>query len=65
MIQKPAISSFVSANGPSMTVRFLPENRTRAPFELGLQALAGQHHAGLDQLLVVLAHRRRAAPRSA
>ena len=34
-IQKPAISSFVSANGPSMTVRFAPENLTRAPFELG------------------------------
>src|SRR6266568_7654936 len=32
--QKPAISSFVSANGPSITVRLLPENRTRAPFEL-------------------------------
>ena len=34
-IQKPAISSLVSANGPSITVRFAPENRTRAPFELG------------------------------
>ena len=33
--QKPAISSFVSANGPSITVRFVPENLTRAPFELG------------------------------
>src|SRR5436305_9964128 len=33
--QKPAISSFVSANGPSITVRFPPENRTRFPFELG------------------------------
>ena len=32
--QKPAISSFVSAKGPSITVRVLPENRTRAPFEL-------------------------------
>src|SRR5207237_8543415 len=33
--QKPAISSFVSANGPSTTVRLLPENLTRAPRELG------------------------------
>src|SRR5437870_6061837 len=33
--QKPAISSFVSAKGPSITVRLLPENLTRAPFELG------------------------------
>src|SRR6266850_7778206 len=32
--QKPAISSFVSAKGPSITVRFVPENLTRAPFEL-------------------------------
>src|SRR6266550_1625968 len=30
--QKPAISSFVSANGPSITVRLLPENLTRAPW---------------------------------
>src|SRR5581483_6784900 len=34
-IQKPAISSLVSANGPSITVRLFPENLTRAPFELG------------------------------
>src|SRR5262249_9020443 len=33
--QKPAISSFVSANGPSVTVRWLPSNFTRAPLELG------------------------------
>ena len=33
--QKPAISSLVSVNGPSITVRFAPENLTRAPFELG------------------------------
>src|SRR3989442_15131282 len=32
--QNPAISSFVSAKGPSITVRLLPENLTRAPFEL-------------------------------
>src|SRR5687767_12633182 len=35
MSQKPAISSLVSENGPSITVRLLPENLTRAPFELG------------------------------
>src|SRR5205823_9282663 len=34
-IQKPAISSLVSVKGPSITVRFAPENLTRAPFELG------------------------------
>jgi predicted dithiol-disulfide oxidoreductase (DUF899 family) len=33
--QKPATTSFVSANGPSITVRFLPSNLTRAPLELG------------------------------
>jgi len=33
-IQKPAINSFVSAKGPSMTACFPPENRTRAPLEL-------------------------------
>src|SRR5437016_3378109 len=32
--QKPAISSFVSVNGPSITVRLLPANLTRAPLEL-------------------------------
>src|SRR5580704_8736393 len=32
--QKPATNSFVSANGPSITVRFSPANLTRAPFEL-------------------------------
>src|SRR5216684_2705518 len=33
--QKPAISSLVSVRGPSITVRFPPENRTRLLFELG------------------------------
>ena len=33
--QKPAISSFVSAKGPSITERLFPENFTRAPFEVG------------------------------
>src|SRR5207247_11303488 len=31
----PATSSFVSVKGPSITVRFPPENLTREPFELG------------------------------
>src|SRR5690349_13416467 len=29
------MSSLVSPNGPSITVRLSPEKRTRAPFELG------------------------------
>ena len=33
--QKPATSSWVSVNGPSVTVRVLPEKRTRTPRELG------------------------------
>src|SRR5262249_47666883 len=33
--QKPATNSFVSANGPSVTVRAVPENRTRTSLELG------------------------------
>src|SRR5256885_1027707 len=33
--QKPAISSFDSVNGPSITVRVVPENFTRLPLELG------------------------------
>ena len=33
--QKPATSSFVSANGPSTTVRFEPVNLIRAPLVLG------------------------------
>src|SRR5579864_4180465 len=35
MIQYPAMSSLVSVNGPSMTVRLLPENLMRKPLELG------------------------------
>ena len=34
-IQNPAMSSLVSGNGPSVTIRLLPENLTRAPLELG------------------------------
>jgi hypothetical protein len=33
--QKPATSSFVSGNGPSVTMRLSPANLTRKPFELG------------------------------
>src|SRR5437764_8674931 len=33
--QKPAINSFVSGKGPSVTIRSGPANLTRAPFELG------------------------------
>src|SRR5215475_14814911 len=33
--QYPAVSSFVSANGPSVTVRLFPENLTRLPYLLG------------------------------
>src|SRR4030095_12012360 len=33
--QNPATASLVSGNGPSVTIRFCPENLTRAPFELG------------------------------
>jgi hypothetical protein len=42
-IQKPAISSLVSAKGPST-------------FRAGMQPVAGQHHARLHELLVVFPH---------
>src|SRR5262245_23039485 len=54
-IQKPAISSFVSAKGPSVTVRFAPRNLTRA-LRARLKALTREQHAGLHQFLIVLAH---------
>ena len=54
--QKPAISSLVSANGPSMTVRLLPGEPDAGALRAGLQPLAREHHAGLHQLLVELAH---------
>ena len=57
-IQKPAISSLVSANGPSTTVRSLPLKRDASALRAGLQPVAGQHHAGLDQLLVERPHLR-------
>src|SRR5450631_672176 len=40
MTQYPAISSLDSAKGPSVTVRFPPENLTRAPFELACNPAA-------------------------
>src|SRR5882724_9214957 len=40
MIQYPAISSLDSVKGPSTTVRFPPENLTRAPFELACSPAA-------------------------
>src|SRR6266571_4276466 len=54
--QKPAISSLVSLKGPSITVRSAPENRTRLPFELGLEPVGGKQHAGFHQLFVELPH---------
>src|ERR1700674_4360762 len=42
MSQKPAINSLVSVKGPSTTVRLLPENLTRAPFELGWRPSAAR-----------------------
>src|SRR5229473_2193824 len=35
MIQKPAITSLASANGPSVTTRLPPDTRMRVPLELG------------------------------
>ena len=57
-IQNPATSSVVSANGPSVTVRFEPENRTRAPRELGASPPPIVHDSRIDQFFVELAHGR-------
>ena len=54
---KPAITSLVSANGPSVMVGTPPEKRMRAPLAARLQPLAGEHDAGVDHGLVVGAHR--------
>ena len=56
MIQNPATSSLVSANGPSTTVRLLPEYLMRAPFELGLRPGPVEHDPGFHQFFVVLRH---------
>src|ERR1700730_7167137 len=45
--QKPATTSFVSANGPSITVRFSPANLTRAPFELACSPSAASNTSPL------------------
>src|SRR5215475_11613246 len=52
-IQNPAGNSFVSANGPSITVRLFPENLTHA-FGARLQPLACEHYTGFHQLFVEL-----------
>src|SRR5262245_28613915 len=46
-IQKPATSSLVSANGPSITVRLSPANLTRAPFELDCSPSAARRTPAL------------------
>ena len=56
MIEKPAISSLASANGPSITVGLPFANETRAPRELGISPAPDLHLAALDQLLVVAGH---------
>src|SRR4029077_7775227 len=45
--QKPATNSFVSANGPSVTIRFSPANLTRAPFELACSPSAASSKPAL------------------
>src|SRR3982074_2349907 len=58
--QYPATSSLVSANGPSMTVRFLPSNRTPLLSAPGWGRPAGGDaarpgdHPGLEQFFVDL-----------
>ena len=56
MIQKPAISSFVSANGPSMTVTLAAGELDPRALRAGLQPVGREQHAGLRHLLVVLPH---------
>jgi len=53
--QKPAISSFDLAKGPSITVRWFREPYART-LRSGLQTFGGEHYAGLHQLFVVLTH---------
>ena len=56
--QKPAISSLVSVNGPSITVRDGSREPDPLAFRAGLESFAGEHHAGLDQFFVELSHLR-------
>src|SRR6202789_625743 len=48
-IQKPAMSSLVSAKGPSMTVRLGPENRTRLPWAVGRSPSAARSTPALTR----------------
>ena len=57
MMVKPAITSLVSANGPSVMVGTPPEKRMRAPLALGCD-LRRPGSAGVDHGLVVVAHGR-------
>jgi hypothetical protein len=52
--QNPAITSLDSVNGPSVIVRFFPENLTRTP--LGVKPFAREHDACLYQFFVKLSH---------
>jgi hypothetical protein len=61
-IQNPAMSSFVSANGPSMTVRCDPEKRTRFAFHRRMKPVAREHNPRFHEFLVEGAHLRRASP---
>ena len=45
--QKPATSSFVSVNGPSITVRFAAREADAGALGGGVEAFARQHDAGL------------------
>jgi len=50
--QKPAISSLVSAKGPSITVRLELANLNARGLSNSLEAFAGQQHAGSHQLFM-------------
>lgn len=53
--QKPAISSLVPEQGPSITVRNVPEKRART-LRTGVQASTPRHHSRMHQFLVIAAH---------
>jgi len=56
--EKPATSSRVSANGPSITVRWEPFANDALGLCAVLEAGGGHEYAGLDQLLSEPVHRR-------
>jgi hypothetical protein len=56
-IEKPATSSRLSANGPSMTVRLTPSETMRLDWASVLETGGGHEDAGLDQLLGEPVHR--------